>query len=92
MTCEACREAREVDEIVPDCETAAGCIIPPLAPAGARVMELWGLINRLHEYGATATILERYEVTKEELELLAVVAGEVSRNESVPGGRNEPRQ
>ena len=74
-----------MEEIIPECETAAGCIIPPLTPAGARVMEIWGMINRLHKYGATAAILERYGVTTGELELVAVVAGEVRTAANVSG-------
>lgn len=59
--------------MAPDCETGAGCAIPPLAPDGRRVLELRGLILKLHGLVDAGTILRMAEADLDDLALLASV-------------------
>ena len=68
---------QEVEGIEPECCT---CIVPPVSPEGQRVLELRGMLTRLHELVDSGTILKMYGVTREELEMLAIVEAELAKN------------
>ncbi len=74
MTCESCRELLEVEGIEPECGT---CPVPRLSPEGQRILEIRGLLVRLHEVVGSEAILRLHEVTREELGLLALVEEEI---------------
>lgn len=63
-----------MEGIEPEC---AVCPVPPVTPEGQRILELWGLLNLLHDLVDGGTILRMYGATREEVELLALVAGEI---------------
>ena len=73
MTCEACDEARRIDEVTPDCETDKGCLIPPLDETGQRIIEIHARIGSLNGLVDAATVLRMYEATTEDLAMLALV-------------------
>ena len=85
MTCESCREMLEVEGIEPECDR---CPVPPVTLQGQRILEIRARLVQLHELVDGGTILRLYEVTREELELLAVVEGEIrsqTKNEAQDG-------
>ena len=85
MTCESCREMLEVEGIVTECDR---CPVPPVTIQGQRILEIRARLVQLHELVDGGTILRLYGVTREELELLAVVEGEIrsqSKNEADNG-------
>jgi hypothetical protein len=68
-----------VDGIAPDCETEAGCCIPALDEAGARIIAVHEKLRSLGELVGRGEILRMYGVTIADLELLELV-----ERESVP--------
>lgn len=79
MTCEACDEARRIDEVTPDCETDKGCLIPPLDETGQRIIEIHARIGSLNGLVDAATVLRMYGATTEDLEMLAVIKEELAQ-------------
>lgn len=84
VSCEACREAQQVDGLTPDCETVKGCLIPPLDEAGARVMQLRDKLVRLKDLMDAGTVLRMYGAGVEDLELLAVLEDEIRKTAPAP--------
>ncbi len=78
MICESCREMLEVEGIEPECDR---CPVPPVTIQGQRILKIRARLVQLHELVDGGTILRLYEVTREELELLAVVEGEIRGGE-----------
>ncbi len=62
---------KTIDHLVPRCETREGCLIPPLGPEEARVMEIHALLVRLAGLVSPEAILRIYGATLRQLELLA---------------------
>ncbi len=77
MTCEACEEARLIDEVIPDCESGRGCLIPSLDDEGLRIIEIYTRIRSLDGLVDAAAILQTYNATPEDLEMLAIVSEEL---------------
>lgn len=77
MTCPACEESRTIDGITPDCETAKGCVIPPLSEAGNRILTIRQKLAALGELIGRGEILRLYGVTLEDMELLELVEAEL---------------
>ena len=80
MSCESCREAQEIDGVIPDCEKERGCLIPPLDERGKRIMGLRGKIITLKELLPADVILKMYQATIDDIELLAAVEEEIKKN------------
>ena len=68
---------------MPDCETEAGCKIPPLSDRGARALEIRDKLIRLSRLGIGGRIMDLYQVDLDDLELLAVIE---DRNNEQPQG------
>jgi hypothetical protein len=66
-----------VDGLTPDCRTALGCLIPALPVEGKRVLEIRGLLNRLHNVIDAGTICRICDVDLIDLQLLAIVEEEL---------------
>lgn len=63
-----------MDGITPDCQTAAGCIIPKLDPEGRRVMEIHDLLtSKLTDLVDPGTICRICDVDLVDLKLLAAM-------------------
>lgn len=86
MNCRDCIEAQELDGLVPDCQTEDGCKIPRLHPAAARAMEIRDKLIRLHRLKIGPAILDRYQATVEDLELLALAEDELTTKEATTDG------
>ena len=71
VSCEECERSREIDGDIPDCETAKGCVIPPLTERGVRVMALREKLVRLRDLVDPGTIVAMYGATIEDIDLLA---------------------
>ncbi len=61
------------DNVTPGCKSAEGCLVPPLGPEEARVMELRARVMRLRELVGAEAVLRLSGATLKDLELLAVV-------------------
>ena len=57
---------------------------PRITPEAERIMGMWGLLARLREVVDGGTILRMVGATREDLELLATVAEEVSKAPTCP--------
>lgn len=79
MTCESCRDIEKVDEVLPDCKTGKGCLIPQLGQEEARILEVRDLLVRLHDLINPEVILKMYEISGEEIEMLAVIEDEIKK-------------
>jgi hypothetical protein len=87
VSCEICEEAREIDGDIPDCETAKGCIIPPLTDRGKRIMAMREKLIRLKDLVDPATILAMYGATLNDLELLSKVEELIESVKGTDAGR-----
>jgi len=84
VVCEACKEAQEVDEIVPACMTEAGCLIPPLSETGARILDIRGLIVGLKDLIDPGTIIAVMGgLDPEDLRLMATAEAFIAAQEKV---------
>ena len=86
MTCGNCLEAQELDGILPDCQSDAGCLIPRLHPLGARAMNIRDKLVRLHRLKIGGEILRMHGATLEDLELLALAEDELNAKEGADNG------
>ena len=86
MTCEACEEARDIDEVTPDCESGRGCLIPSLDDEGLRIIEIYTRIRSLKGLVDAGSILRFYGADTEDLEMLAVVAAEMAEAKEEDNG------
>ena len=84
MSCEACREAHQVDGVTPGCETGQGCLIPPLDERGSRVMQIRDMLVRLKDLVDAGTVLRMYGAGIDDLELLALLEDEIRKNARTP--------
>lgn len=87
VDCDACAEALDTDGVIPDCQAERGCLIPPLLPACRRVMELRGLLVRLHPTVDPGTVCRMFGATLDDLELLALVEDYLRENKPDGEGR-----
>ena len=71
MSCHTCRDMKTIDHAVPRCESAEGCLIPPLGAEEARVLEMRALLVSLAGLVSPEAILRIYGATLRQLELLA---------------------
>jgi hypothetical protein len=78
VSCEACAEARKVDGLTPECETAEGCPIPPLDAPGRRALEMRALILRLSKLVDPGSVLRMCGADLEDLALLARIEDELN--------------
>lgn len=62
-----------MEKIVPDCSTAAGCLIPPLWPEGSRAMELWHTLSSLKELGVSGVYAESCGCDADDLRMVGVI-------------------
>ncbi|GAB4486022.1 MAG: hypothetical protein OHK006_13220 [Thermodesulfovibrionales bacterium] len=76
MSCEACRDILEVDGVEPDCFDGR-CLIPDPGERGTRILQLRGLLIRLHELTIGPEILRLFQADIDDLELLATVEDEL---------------
>lgn len=91
VSCAACEESREVDGLIPDCETDVGCIIPRLSDDGQRVMGIRDLLLDLHPLVDPGTVFRICEVDREDLELLALIESELKEQAKRRGdGQGSP--
>jgi hypothetical protein len=81
LNCGACEDARELDGIIPECETDSGCPVPSLLPGSARAVEIHEKLACLHRLNIGSAILEMYGATVEDLELIVVI-------EQLAGGKD----
>ncbi|MDA8082274.1 MAG: hypothetical protein M0024_01285 [Nitrospiraceae bacterium] len=88
MTCEACEEARIIDEVTPDCESGRGCLIPALDDEGLRIIEIYARIRSLEGLVDAAAILQMYTATPEDLAMLAIVKEEMAEAKEQDHGAN----
>lgn len=65
--------------MAPDCETDAGCIVPPVPAGAALVMATWRRLDALRDFGGGAVILAQAGLSAFEMDLLAELEGEVQR-------------
>ena len=86
MSCASCAEVFEKDGILPDCETDKGCVLPELAPAGARILKIRNMLVELHEIVDPGTICRMFDADLDDLELIASVEAEARRNQ--PKGKD----
>jgi hypothetical protein len=75
-----------LDGITPPCESGEGCWIPPVSPAGARALEIRDKLVRLHRLEIGPAICNIYNVTVDDLELMAVAEDELNPKEEPPDG------
>ena len=75
----------------PRCRTEEGCFIPPLLPAGQRVMELRGLLVRLQPTVDSGTICRMFGADLDDLQLLAIVEDELRPEKEEDKGDGEGR-
>ena len=78
LNCDDCREAQAIDGIIPDCETDEGCKVPSLSVAAMRALEIRDRLSRLSRLGVGGKILDLYEATIDDLELIAVIEDHAS--------------
>ena len=71
MSCHTCRDMKIRDHAVPRCETPGGCLIPPLGPEEARVLEMRALLVSLAGLVSPEAILRISGATLRQLEKLA---------------------
>lgn len=67
-----------MDGLLPDCQTAAGCLIPPLDPGTSQVLDIRDKLIRLKNMGIGDSILKLYGATVDTLELLAIAEDELN--------------
>jgi len=84
VSCEACREAQQVDGVTPDCEAGKSCLIPALDERGARVMQIRDKLVRLRDLVDAGTVLKMYGADLDDIELLAVLEDEIKKNAPAP--------
>lgn len=77
MSCETCYETIETDGVEPPCFTETGCWLPPLPEGLQRIFEIRDRLVTLHELVDAGTILRLYDADIEDIELLAVIEGEL---------------
>lgn len=61
-----------MDGLIPECRQGA-CVIPPLTAAARRILELRGLIIKLHGLVDAGTVLQMADADLDDLALLAEV-------------------
>jgi len=71
VSCEACEDIRQKDEVPPDCETGKECPIPSPLPPVARALWLRGQILRLGGLIPPADVLGMHGATLQDVELIA---------------------
>lgn len=76
MSCERCNDIEEIDGVTPQC---GACLIPPLSPDEARVLEMRGMLISLKDIVDSGDILRMYSATKEDLEMLKVIEDEFKK-------------
>jgi len=62
-----------VDGVIPDCQTAIGCLLPELDKKNRRLLEIRSMLVRLHGLVDPGTICKMMEVDRDELEILATI-------------------
>lgn len=75
-----------MDDVTPPCQTGVGCWIPPLPTDAARVLALRDKLIRLRRLGIGAEIMRMYQVTLDDLDLLALIDNELNPREDNPHG------
>jgi hypothetical protein len=86
VNCRDCLAAQELDDILPACKTDEGCLIPPLLPDAARVMEIRDRLIRLHRLKIGPEILRIYSATRRDLELMALAEDELNEKGDTEDG------
>jgi hypothetical protein len=86
VNCTNCLEAQELDGILPSCKTDEGCLIPVLHPRGARALEIRSALIRLHRLKIGPGILNLYNATLDDLELLALAEDELNESGDTDDG------
>lgn len=72
---------REVDGVIPDCETEAGCLIPMLSGQWHRLLEIRAVLADLKESVGAETVCRLYEVDRDDLAGLALIERELRNND-----------
>jgi hypothetical protein len=89
VSCENCEDAKTSDGIQPDCETEEGCKIPPLGPDERRLIEIHEKLVALRDLVGPEIIMQAYEVTKEDMDMLALIEATIKEVSPKPeGGQN----
>ncbi|TLM66007.1 MAG: hypothetical protein FDZ69_07440 [Deltaproteobacteria bacterium] len=79
MSCEACAEAREIDGVVPECETGE-CPVVPMLQESARILGIRDLLVGLDGLVDAGTVCRLTDVDLDDLRLLAVVENLLREN------------
>jgi hypothetical protein len=77
VTCEACEDQQKIDHVTPQCETEAGCPIPPIDGLAERIVIIRNALYWLRDIAGPAVVVEKYQITKDELDILAMVEQKV---------------
>jgi len=72
VSCQACREIRDVDGVAPACESGE-CVVPPLGPVEARVLDLRSRALSLRGVMEPAQVLSALGASVSDLLLLSEV-------------------
>ncbi|MEM4368375.1 MAG: hypothetical protein QXO21_05150 [Candidatus Anstonellales archaeon] len=80
MSCENCSEAYKIDKIEPPCWDGE-CIIPEPGKRGKKILMIRDLLVRLHNIVSSEAILKHFDVSLDDLELLAIVEDEINKRD-----------
>jgi hypothetical protein len=86
LNCGDCQQILEEEGIEPECY-AGSCRIPPLLPAGQRALEIRDRLVRLHRLKLAPVIATVYGVTKDDLDLLALIEDQLSNEKESADGQ-----
>ena len=72
MSCDACREAEDLDQQIPPCKTPSGCPIPPEPKGYDRYKRIYDHCHDLRGLASADTVFRLHNVTIDDLDFLAI--------------------